>query len=114
MRVHQGWVIPLHEPGRLRRVFRAGVFVLVAILIGTGSGTPTGQGEGAQPGRGGVETTAQGGGQTAGGEGNSSRGRLDLFAARRAGLPRARSHERGDRKSTRLNSSHANISYAVF
>src|SRR3712207_8695030 len=28
--------------------------------------------------------------------------------------PRARQLSRGDRKSTRLNSSHANISYAVF
>src|SRR5215217_9141078 len=32
----------------------------------------------------------------------------------RRGAARARSGERGDRKSTRLNSSHANISYAVF
>src|SRR3712207_8433042 len=31
-----------------------------------------------------------------------------------AGLPGRRVDERADRKSTRLNSSHANISYAVF
>src|SRR3712207_8234578 len=37
-------------------------------------------------------------------------------ALRRAGVRRRRSHclHRQDRKSTRLNSSHANISYAVF
>src|SRR3712207_6964031 len=35
-------------------------------------------------------------------------------AAARLGLPPARSRRRRDRKSTRLNSSHANISYAVF
>src|SRR3712207_6872578 len=33
---------------------------------------------------------------------------------RRAGPQRARHDRPGDRKSTRLNSSHANISYAVF
>src|SRR3712207_7240437 len=32
----------------------------------------------------------------------------------RSSAPRSRRSERGDRKSTRLNSSHANISYAVF
>src|SRR3712207_8589061 len=33
---------------------------------------------------------------------------------RRAGAAGLRDGDRGDRKSTRLNSSHANISYAVF
>src|SRR3712207_8525728 len=40
-----------------------------------------------------------------------------VLAARRAWsqvAPEADPHEREDRKSTRLNSSHANISYAVF
>src|SRR3712207_9541966 len=41
-------------------------------------------------------------------------GRADADHAR-AGLPDRRTHPRAlDRKSTRLNSSHANISYAVF
>src|SRR3712207_7120917 len=40
------------------------------------------------------------------------RGGLALLA--RAARPPARSAAGGDRKSTRLNSSHANISYAVF
>src|SRR5947209_18161680 len=35
-------------------------------------------------------------------------------ARRRAAAGRAARRERSDRKSTRLNSSHANISYAVF
>src|SRR3712207_7336374 len=35
-------------------------------------------------------------------------------AAAVRGLRRPLVHDRGDRKSTRLNSSHANISYAVF
>src|SRR3712207_6859231 len=38
-----------------------------------------------------------------------------LVRSRRAGTPAAaRRNAAGDRKSTRLNSSHANISYAVF
>src|SRR3712207_7949923 len=39
--------------------------------------------------------------------------RLGGFAGTTAGPPASRRHSR-DRKSTRLNSSHANISYAVF
>src|SRR5215203_6737458 len=38
----------------------------------------------------------------------------DAAAAHRADLHPAVHHHRRDRKSTRLNSSHANISYAVF
>src|SRR3712207_3878396 len=37
-----------------------------------------------------------------------------VFLAARAVLPHMRDQNWGDRKSTRLNSSHANISYAVF
>src|SRR5258707_3670510 len=37
-----------------------------------------------------------------------------LFRVRRTDWPRALAPRAGDRKSTRLNSSHANISYAVF
>src|SRR3712207_8265076 len=45
--------------------------------------------------------------------GRGSGGRTPAAAGRwRIGRPRQRGHE--DRKSTRLNSSHANISYAVF
>src|SRR5215217_8538806 len=42
--------------------------------------------------------------------------RMDLLASGAAGAPHPhrRSGARPDRKSTRLNSSHANISYAVF
>src|SRR3712207_8684194 len=46
--------------------------------------------------------------------------RLDGVAGRKRGIDQVRSDEAGaardgkDRKSTRLNSSHANISYAVF
>src|SRR6476620_10111166 len=43
--------------------------------------------------------------------------RSPLRCRRHAGVPRGSRHPRrrgGDRKSTRLNSSHANISYAVF
>src|SRR3712207_7977082 len=46
--------------------------------------------------------------------GRRPRGRAGR-AGRRGGLPRGRrGSARPDRKSTRLNSSHANISYAVF
>src|SRR3712207_7983176 len=43
-------------------------------------------------------------------------GARELWARRRRGLALrgSRRHEQQDRKSTRLNSSHANISYAVF
>src|SRR3712207_8048313 len=51
----------------------------------------------------------------------ATRGDLDRVAAPRAGLagearadPVGVRRDRADRKSTRLNSSHANISYAVF
>src|SRR5215217_8624930 len=48
----------------------------------------------------------------------SRRRRARIDAGRRSGLPPARPLQRSraqrDRKSTRLNSSHANISYAVF
>src|SRR3712207_8013594 len=40
--------------------------------------------------------------------------RLRLSARRSAGSQRALYRDASDRKSTRLNSSHANISYAVF
>src|SRR3712207_8000402 len=40
--------------------------------------------------------------------------RLDLDRAQAEALPLYARIERADRKSTRLNSSHANISYAVF
>src|SRR3712207_7433475 len=39
---------------------------------------------------------------------------LDVLEAERGGLHRVGVADRLDRKSTRLNSSHANISYAVF
>src|SRR3712207_7218559 len=42
------------------------------------------------------------------------RRRLDELGGRRADEARSRPGGRRDRKSTRLNSSHANISYAVF
>src|SRR3712207_8044670 len=42
------------------------------------------------------------------------RGRAVPGRQRDRGRPRQRPHRAGDRKSTRLNSSHANISYAVF
>src|SRR3712207_7003754 len=43
----------------------------------------------------------------------AGRGRTERRLARMGGVP-PRHHDREDRKSTRLNSSHANISYAVF
>jgi sugar lactone lactonase YvrE len=55
------------------------LLVLVAILIGAGCGTQTGQGEGAQPGQGGAETTAQGGGRTAGGGGQLEQGSARIY-----------------------------------
>ena len=58
------------------------LLVLVAILIGAGCGTQTGQGEGTRSGQGGAETTAQGGGQTTG-----RAGQLDQGAARIYPLP---------------------------
>src|SRR3712207_8954618 len=45
--------------------------------------------------------------------GSESRRQLQA-GVRQPELPVARPHEESDRKSTRLNSSHANISYAVF
>src|SRR3712207_7841694 len=45
-------------------------------------------------------------------DGVEGRGQLEGVDRRRAGHPRQST--RRDRKSTRLNSSHANISYAVF
>src|SRR3712207_8806673 len=46
-------------------------------------------------------------------EADRSRRRRGVLRRRRGG-PVLAVHEQGDRKSTRLNSSHANISYAVF
>src|SRR3989442_5274213 len=47
-----------------------------------------------------------------------SRTQIDLLVAARRGVervpPAGRARRRGDRKSTRLNSSHVRISYAVF
>src|SRR3712207_6952267 len=49
------------------------------------------------------------------GDGGGRAGRQGLDASGHAGVCRGgRGRRRGDRKSTRLNSSHANISYAVF
>src|SRR3712207_8723944 len=58
--------------------------------------------------RGGVRPRGRGGVRAAGG---AALGRLPRRAGGRGRAPRASAR---DRKSTRLNSSHANISYAVF
>src|SRR3712207_7044017 len=55
--------------------------------------------------------TGDGGSRAAGGFGRAGQGRRGLGGIGRAGPGRG---GRGDRKSTRLNSSRANISYAVF
>src|SRR3712207_6878678 len=58
-----------------------------------------------------------GGGRSAGAEADGSVEGLDLDGLDPVGVDRMAMHERErglDRKSTRLNSSHANISYAVF
>src|SRR3712207_8301911 len=47
-------------------------------------------------------------------QGQGHAARLRRGGGRAAGGPRRRGPREGDRKSTRLNSSHANISYAVF
>src|SRR3712207_7354737 len=48
------------------------------------------------------------------GEKNSARNHVDLPGSPAESTCRAEQRSAGDRKSTRLNSSHANISYAVF
>src|SRR5258707_3429143 len=48
------------------------------------------------------------------GEARCSRAKRGCRCCRRRLRPRKKEQERLDRKSTRLNSSHANISYAVF
>src|SRR5699024_11462082 len=48
------------------------------------------------------------------GEADDAKHRKDPRGGQRSGRPAARTIQRGDRKSTRLNSSHVSISYAVF
>src|SRR3712207_7503456 len=57
---------------------------------------------------------AHGGVEDAGDAVGGDRHRVPAVGADDDLLDRARMRERADRKSTRLNSSHANISYAVF
>src|SRR5438067_7740754 len=52
--------------------------------------------------------------RSAGGARRRDAFRADTDGARAEGQSKGRREERGDRKSTRLNSSHVSISYAVF